>query len=233
MADAVLGVKIFNVESKTKAGIVKIIPIGTDLTGGCGFRDGFAVYKVSRSDTPVIQLFTGEGAAGRSFGTSYRATSSLARAIMSEGTVGCAKSGQVAYALSNLPFIRVVDAATAKERFAIRIGDFVQGIQPETVDERGRHEIGLADNTTQYSYVSRIVGVGERHFVVQVALNSRQSLRARKDYARLDTYLVDAVSGESIFVSDALPAIAFAEGNRAIGFSNDPFPQAFVLKLNP
>lgn len=227
VADGVLGVKIVSAPARDSVRLERLLP-SVGISGGCGAGGSIAVIRTPSTEVPPVQVFDETGRPLRSLGTPYRTTSSLARLILSEGVVGCLGDGRVAYALSHLPFVHL-HSADGSRRWTARFSGFSQGYQEEKLYGK-RRGIGLREDTKEFSLVTRIIGAGSRLYIVQVAHQNLASLRLRKDFARLDTYAFDADSGEGVFVSSTINPIGAVRGDSVVTFSNDPFPQAFVMR---
>ncbi len=226
VADGVLGVKQVDA-GKSAAVLRRTTHPGTDITGACQTPTGFAVYKTPVPGGRLVQVFDSLGNAGVSFGEPYQAESALVLAILSEGVVGCHPSGGFVYALSGQPFLFGHDP-TGKRKWTLRIQDFAVGVQEEKVDSKGRRSIGLSADVKEFSLITNIVGYGADHALVQVVYHNQRSLLGRKDFHRLDTYLVDGKNGHAIFVGSDLPRVSQITGEHVVFVANDPFPQVTV-----
>ncbi len=229
VADAVLGVKSFRLDSLQSARLIRTFKVVGDITSACISGNDVATFRVSRSTDPLVEIRTPVGKVRTSFGEPYSATSSLARAIMSEGAIGCVEDRSFVTALSGIPLVHGFDA-NGKRRWVSRIEPFEIGIQEETVDEGGRHSIGLQNGTRKYSYVISLVPHQDHFVLVQVAHHTDRSLRARKDFESLDTYLLDAKTGHGVWVGNSLPKISSTRPSGFVGVSNDPFPRVLLYK---
>jgi hypothetical protein len=230
VADGVLGVKFISAPSKAMVKLERIVSVGADITGGCGSSDTFAVYRTPSDDIPLIQRYDRNGKVLSAFGAPYKTSTPLVRAIMSEGVVGCMSDGQVAYAMSGLPYIHL-HAANGQRRAVVKLTSFTIGEQLEEADAKGRHSIGLSESTRQFSSIRWMVGVDSRFLIVQVVNHTMASLRLRRDFATLDTYAIDVATGKGLFVSAGIPPLTYAVGTTLVGFTNDPYPRAIVWEL--
>lgn len=229
VADGVLGVKYIHAPSPA-ARLQRIVDPGTGITGACKARSGLAVYRPRAGDAKLVQLFDTLGNPGPTFGEPYRAGSPLIAHIMNEGVVGCLANGTTVHAIAGLPFVHGYDAR-GRRLWTLRIADFAVGVQDETTDKQGRHSIGLSDETRDFSLTTNVVALTPTVAVVQTIYHTTRSLRARKAYERLDTYLVDGHSGRAVFVGATLPVISYARGDHLACFLNDPYPRAMVMQL--
>lgn len=229
VADVVLGVKVIDASSVSPR-LVRVVSVGTGITGACRSPAAFVVYRSAGDANRLIQRFDTLGRPLDQFGAPYAADSPLVSAIMSEGVVGCGADGSVVYAMSGMPFV-YGHRADGRRAWTLRISDFEVGEQQESIDAKGRRSIGLAPDVAQFSLIMNIVGVNARAALVQVVSHSPRSLRDRKDYERLDSYLVDLASGRAVFVSASLPMVSFVKGATLVAFTNEPFPQVRILEL--
>jgi hypothetical protein len=231
VADGMLGVKVIDASSPAPR-LVRVVSVGTDITGACRTPSAFVVYRSAGDAKHLIQRFDTLGRPLDQFGARYVADSRMVSAIMSEGVVGCGADGSVVYAMSGMPFVHGY-RPDGRRAWTLRLSDFEVGDQQESVDARGRRSIGMAPDVRRFSLIRNIVGMNARVALVQVESHSPQSMRARKDYERLESYLVDIASGHAIFASDVLPMVSYVKGSTMVTFTNDPFPQIRVLELGP
>lgn len=229
VADGVLGVKYIDARTPS-AKLQRIVSPGTGITGACKTPSGLAVYRPRATDGKLVQRFDFLGTPGVAFGEPYRAGSPLATLIMNEGVVGCLPNGNTLHAVAGLPFVHGYDAR-GRRLWTLRLTDFTVGVQDETTDEKGRHSIGLSEDTREFSLTTNIAAITTDVAVVQSIYHTTRSLRARKAYERLDTYLVDSRTGRAIFVGANLPVISHARGDQLAAYLNDPYPRAMVMQL--
>lgn len=227
VGDGVLGLKV--IRTAEPARLLRRIPVATDLTSACVAGTSYVVLRTSGSDGKLLTAYDERGAVKRHFGFAYPSRDPLVRTIMSEGVVGCMADGSVVAALSGLPFIEGYDAM-GKKRWTARLSAFDVPYQELRTEKSGLQSIGLTKNIKMFSYVSRIVPVGRSAVLVQVVQHTRTSLRARKDFDHLDTYVVDVKTGNGAYVNSTLPPIGHVSPAEVIGFSNDPFPRALVMR---
>lgn len=227
VADAVLGVKSFRLDTPQSARLTSTFKVVGDITGACLSGDEVATYRISRSEVPLVEVRTAEGKVRAAFGDPYKSTSSLSRAIMSEGTIACVGNRSFVTALSGIPFIHGYDSQ-GRRQWVSRIDRFAIGIQEETVNEAGRSSIGLQSGTRAFSYVISLVPYEDHYVFVQIANHTDRSLRARKEFELLDTYLLDAKTGEGVWIGSVLPKITSARANGFVAVSNEPFPRVLL-----
>lgn len=230
VADGVLGVKYISAPARDSVRLERIVPVRADITAGCGIGQAAAVYRTPSEDVPVVAILGESGTVLRAFGSPYKSDVPLVRTIMSEGVMGCSADGRIAYALNFLPFVHIYQESGAK-LWSFRFSDFRQGFQEERQRSDGRRSIGLAENTKEFSSIARVTGAGDGLFLVQVAHHSVASRRLRNEFARLDTYVIDANSGEAELLSEKLPLVAQVSGRTIVTFSNDPFPRVTLMQI--
>ncbi len=226
VADAVLGVKRIAIGSPKTARLVGTTRVSGDITGACATGADVAAYRVSRADAPLVEVQSQDGKIRTSFGQPYKTTTPLARVIMSEGIIGCVRNGTYALAMSSLPFVHGYDGRGART-WVSRIQDFTVGIQEETV-EGGRHSIGLRSETKAFSTVFSLIPFEESFMILQVAHHTMKSLLDRREFEKLDTYLLDTGNGRGVFVSGSLPRITSSRRTGFLAITNEPFPQVLV-----
>lgn len=236
--DGVLGLKRFSLnESDSSAQLLVAAALPVAVMSACLSSDELVALapsslrggSSSQGDVePLLTVLTAPGEIVRSFGDSYRSPRALARRIMSEGVVGCSPRGTAVVGFSSLPFVRVYDARGRLTQ-TFQLSDFAFATTLEGPNERGQIAIGLDPNTRDWSSTERIAHLRDGLFAVQVA-HRRVNARARSiDLLRLDTYVIDEVSGEGVFVGSELPFLAGAGDGWAVGFSNEDVPKLYRL----
>jgi hypothetical protein len=138
--------------------------------------------------------------------------------------------GSSIHALSKLPFVRSFDS-TGQATWTARFTAFVIGHETYGPDENGRWAIGIDPKRVDHSYTRRITPLGNRFVLVQVSTSNLKSMVDRREWMKLDTYVLDAASGKGRFVSDRLPVLTAVTGTRAYGFQNDPFPRVIIFRM--
>jgi hypothetical protein len=229
VADAVVGVKRIAVETLQSARLISTLKVSGDITSACQSESGVATFRVSRTETPLVEVRAANGQLRAAFGQPYEASSSLTRVIMSEGTIGCSNDQSYLLSLSSMPFIHGYDSR-GKKLWTSRLQEFAIGMQEETADKSGRHSIGLLAGTKSFSNVLALIPFEESLMIVQVAQHTDKSLRARRDFESLDTYVVDARDGQGLHVSSKLPRITSARRGGFVATVNDPYPQVMLFR---
>jgi hypothetical protein len=235
VVDAVLGAKRFRENATRPPSLEQTLALMTGATSACGGDAAIALYapvfsnaiKVGMADR-VVHRFTTEGTFARSVGAAYRSTVPLVRADMSEGVVACTRTGATIHALSKLPFVHLVDASGAT-RWTLRLADFTVPRVTEEIDGSGRRSIGLDPTRLDFSFIRRLTVLDDAFLLVQVTNSNANSLRHRREWATLDTYVVHIASGTAVYVGRGLPMITASRDGDLIGFDNDPYPRVIRL----
>jgi hypothetical protein len=232
VTDAVLGTKYIAAENKAATRLLRVVPTTGNPSGACESKGQLITFSPGAKATDkLIRKLDAAGRELSSYGEVYTASSSLARMIMSEGTVGCMTDGSTVSTQSKLPFI-VSHTADGAERWRLRLRDFAPGRELEEVDEKSRHSIGLDPKSVTSSYTYRITPFGG-YAIIQVGNRTARSMRNRVLWERLDTYLADINTGKAVFVSARLPMLDEIRGSSVHGYDNDPYPRVIRLRINP
>lgn len=232
VVDPILGLKQIAVSNQKSLRLIKTSRLDGGATSACGSGGTATVFSPVHDTlrTVVVHRYDSAGRRVLSMGAGYDADSRLVREIMSEGTVACASGGRTIAALSKLPFVQAFEA-DGRLKWTTRLSNFKIGREVEEVDSRGRRGIGLDPENPDHSYIRRMVTVGDKFVLVQVAVNTAKSLRAHSPWERIDSYLLDLQTGRGTYVSSRLPLITAHMGARLLGFDNDPFPRVITLRL--
>lgn len=234
VVDAVLGTKYITSRDRARVSLQRVVPSTAAVTGGCGANGLLYTYMTTALPVgkayPVIRVSDRAGRTIRSFGSAYDSESGLVRGVMSEGTVACMPDGASIHALSKLPFVRYFDR-NGEEKWTARFDAFVIGHETYEPDSNGRWAIGIDPDRADHSYTRRITPIGNRFALVQVSSSNLKSMIDRREWMKLDTYVLDVASGKGLFVSDQLPILSAITGSRAYGFQNDPFPRILVFRV--
>lgn len=232
--DASLGTKYFRIDKADKIAFKRVIPITSAVSAACGNSRATALMMMPRSDNPdsarIVRTFDSVGRAKLAFGAAYRSATPLVRSVMSEGQIGCLGSGDVFVALVKLPTVSGFSAQGTK-RFTVRFQDFTVGRHLEQRIGEGRSSIGLDPSKPTASTILQIREVFAGFVIVQIGLMTPQSLKDRTIWSRIDTYLVDAKDGSTLFVSSTLPLLGGVVDSSLVAFANDPFPRVLVYSL--
>ncbi len=237
VVDASFGGRAFVVPETGAVRLARSHTLMTGATSACGSSESIALYApvfsqaVQRGmENHVVHRFGADGVRRQSVGSAYRSTVPLVRSDMSEGVVACTADGGTVHALSKLPFVHGIDAA-GNSRWTLRLADFTIPRVTEEIDEAGRRSIGLDRDHLDFSFVRRLTALTSDLLLVQVTNSTATTLRQRREWGTLDSYLVRAGSGEAVYVGQHLPLIAAVRGNELIGFQNDPFPRVLKMTL--
>ncbi len=234
VVDAVLGTKYITSTDRARVSLQRVVPSTAAVTGGCGANGLLYTYMTTALPVgnayPVIRVSDRAGRTIRSFGSAYDAESGLVRGVMSEGTVACMPDGASIHALSKLPFVRYFNR-NGQASWTARFNAFVIGHETYEPDGNGRWAIGIDPERADHSYVRRITPVGNRFALVQVSSSTLESMIDRREWMKLDTYVLDVASGKGQFVSDRFPVLSAITGTRAYGFQNDPYPRILVFRI--
>ncbi|MCC6317126.1 MAG: hypothetical protein IT361_05480 [Gemmatimonadaceae bacterium] len=233
VADLALGLKRIRFDSRGQPQLHRVIPPdgwamcqsrGQVISMGTGVRGG----DTSAAER-LVRVRDSTGRVIRQFGAGYQARQALVRSVMNEGVVACTGGGDVVIALSRLPFVRGF-RPDGSEAWVTRLSDFRVGVSRERVNERGQLAIGVDPDNPDGSFTMRARELSAGIVCVQVGLMTLRALTAKTLWERIDTYLIDAASGRSVFVASDLPTIGSVLGRRIYAFQNEPFPMVVILE---
>lgn len=198
----------------------------------CLLDDRIFVQGVRRAGG-VIHAFTPAGDSLLSFGAAYRTGNWLVRNQLSDGPIACSEeSGTVVMMFKYLPVVYGY-APDGRVKWVTQLADFHPIRILEDVDGRGNPEVGFTPRPDGHDMAESLLAVPGGMVLVQATHHTPESIKARRDYAEIRSYLLSASTGRGVYVGSHLPRIhALAEG-RAYAAVNDPFPQVRAYQLPP
>ena len=226
VADRFNKVKIFGPQedSVEYLDVVRLELVPEDM---CALGDRFFVQAWHSSET-VIHEYSSSGLL-RSFGDPYRTANPLVQNQLSDGPIGCSRAGLVLMMPKYLPFLHAYDS-TRTRRWVSRIEAFTPLQITEQTGVGGRPEVAFKVKGP-FHVAHTITALHDQYVLVQVARSDEVSVRQRAEYASLQSYVIDAASGDGVYLGDHLPTIFAGNGNRLYGAVSDPFPQVHVLRF--
>lgn len=235
VVDAGHGIKQFRLDAAGRPTLLRQTPLKGSARDACTFGEGVASLVAtanradSSSDANNMVYVTMSGGGERSFGSGYRSPNWLTRYVMGEGVIGCGRN-QVVAALSALPFIRAF-RGDGTPIWTARLADFTPPRMVESKTARGQSALGLDPEVPPHNSVRNIVSLGQDFFVVQAVLITRQALLSRSLYSEVETYLIDARSGQGVYVGRNLPLLNAIVGDFAYASATAPFPRVIRFRL--
>lgn len=177
-----------------------------------------------------IHAYSPQGARLRSFGQAYVTPNWLVRNQLSDGPIACSEeTGTVVTMLKYLPVIYGYSAA-GKLLWTSRLEDFQPIRIVEELDAGGRPAVRFQPDGA-HDLAESLQPAPGGMVIVQTARLTPESIRERKEYHELRTYVLSARTGEGVYVGSHLPRISAVTATRVLAASNDPFPQVRVLEL--
>lgn len=165
-----------------------------------------------------------------SFGYRYASDNELVTSRFTDGTLSCSPADQVVLAgWQDLPFLRAY-SYDGKVKWTTKLADFdpIPVVEFTTPDGAPavRTELGAGGNV--------LLGVTslDEGFVVQIGnvLPENEATR-RGQMSGIDTYLVDASTGQGAFVGDDLPMIFAAVGDRLYAAGGEEYPVFMIFRF--
>jgi hypothetical protein len=230
VADRHNRIKIFEPNDATfrSSGSISVPFVPEDF---CLLDDRIFVQGVRR-DGGVIHSFTEAGDSVLSFGPAYRTGNWLVRNQLSDGPIACSpEGGTVVMMFKYLPVVYGY-SADGRLKWVTELADFHPITITEDVDGQGRPEVGFEPRPDGHDIAESLLAVPGGAVLVQTARHTPESLRQRRDFAELRTYLLSASTGQGIYVGSGLPRIRAVAAGRAYAAVNDPFPQVRTYQLS-
>lgn len=222
-------VSIFEVGS-TQIDYVSSYSVEFDPLDICILGDHLYVHGTSSRDRHLIHVFSRNGEEAGSFGRIYNAEWILEHKF-SRGKIACVpEASAVVYVSSILPDVLAFSQAgdllwvsRLKDFKAIRVEEMPGGaIRSGTDDPQG---------DGGYHITTSLVAVPGGRVVIQVGYLTRESMAQQSGFARVETYLFSAASGNGVFVTDELPEVSDIKRDLAIGSESVPFPRLYLLRF--
>jgi len=226
VADRTNKVKVFRLRGDTLEyeAVIRLEFVPEDM---CVLGDRFYLQAWHSSGT-VVHEYALAGPV-RSFGDPYRTPNALVENQLSDGPVGCSLAGTVLMMPKYLPVLHGYDLA-GRRRWVSRIDSF----RPLHITERtgpgGRPEVSY-EVKGPFHMAHGITALRAPYVLVQIARSDRSSVRQRAAYAAVESYVVNALTGDGVFVGEGLPMVFAAAHGRLYGAVTDPFPQVWVLEF--
>jgi hypothetical protein len=177
-----------------------------------------------------IHAYSPQGARLRSFGQAYVTPNWLVRNQLSDGPIACSEeTGTVVTMLKYLPVIYGYSAA-GELLWTSQLEDFRPIRIVEELDAGGRPAVRFQPDGA-HDLAESLQPAPGGLVIVQTARLTPESIKERKEYHELRTYVVSARTGEGVYVGSHLPRISAVTATRVLAAANDPFPQVRVLEL--
>lgn len=191
------------------------------------------VQGVGQRRAGTIHVYSMGGEHVRSFGEPYRSENPLVRSQLSDGRIGCSEDAQTVVTMfEHLPVLYGY-GPDGNLRWMSRLGDFRSISIEEGSEPDGQPYVLMGASGDAYDQVELIEAIPGGYVVVQVAHHTPESVKDRRDYAQLRTYLLSARDGSGAYVGDQLPRIHRVSAGRIFAAVDDPFPQVKIFELAP
>ena len=234
--------KIFTIEENTSFSHRGTIQLRSTFKGLC-VRDGlfyvtsvdFATDSEEPKQQKSIRAFSLKGEPVASFHSSYKSGNSLVRSELSGGPLACSNDVEtVVTGHAYLPVLSGYDSQ-GKRKWVSKLAAFKPMEMVEKTDVQGRPTVAYsptpASSGEESDVISALVAVPDGYVIAQIHRRTQQSIRAGNKYAEVHTYLVDATTGEGVYVGDNLPPVYDVTADRIYAGVNLPFPQVKVYRL--
>lgn len=201
---------------------IPVVPEDMCAVGDRAFLSGWGQAR----NTVVHEVVATTDGPHRPFGSGYKAAHWLLRSQMADGVVGCfQEASRVVFAFELLPVVRSFDPGSRTNTWTARIEGFAPAEVVEGFDARGAYVTRRRTDTEDL--VGGLHGLGSDHFLLQTA---RLNSRART--ITVNSFLVDARTGNGASLGDDLPVIFDPTLERYIAMFEDPFPRIELRTLN-
>ncbi len=235
VVDIAHGVKEFRLDEAGRPTLLQQTQLKGSARDACSYGAGVAALVATPNRTNaasdadhMIQTLPASGE-GKTFGEGYRSATSLVRYVMAEGVMDCGRN-QIVASLSALPFIRAF-SGDGKPLWVARLSDFVPPRMVESQASNGKLAVGLDPTVPPHNSIRKITRIGSEFYAVQVGLITRQALMDRSLYAAMETYLLDAQTGEGVYIGKHLPMLNAVVGDYAYTSETSPFPRVIRFRL--
>jgi hypothetical protein len=179
-----------------------------------------------------IHVFSAAGEALRSFGRPYVTPNALVREQLSDGPIACSEvAGAVVTMLKYLPIVYGY-SPQGELLWTTRLSSFRSIRIVEEGNPRGLPRVSF-HGEKPHELVESMQAAPGGVIVVQTALITPRSREERKEFAELRTYVLNAATGEGVYVGNHLPRISAVGGTTVLAAENDPFPRVRVFELPP
>jgi hypothetical protein len=180
----------------------------------------------------VLFALDGEGDVDLAFAWPYRYTDRLVSGRMNRGWVACA--GDVV--ALGFDAQNRLDAYHTGEGHLLWHAHFQDVLLLPVLEGRmpddGRTSVRVnARGVETFHHLLGVAGVGTRAFVVQYARRRGEDAVAGIDRYTVETYLVDASTGEGLYLGEDTPQILNVAGDHVLFLRTEPYPQVEVAQL--
>lgn len=206
------------------------------LVGSSYHRDacasGGTVVVHGRASPEGLLLYALGGAEGdeRAFASPYRYSNPFVVTEVTRGRVACGGGGLVLLAYER---INRVDAWAVGSGSPVRQTTF-EGVRMPPIQEiPERRGVGLVPQGLAFFHgLLGVTGGNGPPVVVQYARRTAQDLAERReDRYDIDTYVLDPLTGQGLYVGDAVPQVLAVRGDRVALLFPAPYPRVEVARL--
>lgn len=194
----------------------------------CVLDDWIYVQGFRQENQKTVHGYRLAGGETLSFGPTYSSPNWLVRSQLSDGSIACNPDvDAVVFAFELFPYI-LAYGQDGHRRWLTRLEEFTVMTITQAVEPDGQPSVTLHGGVFN-TIGNLLAGPGET-VIVQVRGHDESSMRERREYATLRTYVLSARTGEGMYVGDRLPIIGVIAGDRVYAAQNDPFPQVVILE---
>lgn len=204
--------------------------IGTFPRDACAMRPGFILHAVSGGQPEVLYRYDEKGNSKGGFAVPYRYSHYRPRSMVSRGQVVCSQD----LGLVILAFY----ARDAVEAYHVGDGTLawhskLNGMLPSRIVEvEGGSGVltGVFDSPAVHS-LARASGGSNSPVVLQYRKVLRDDFIARNREHILETYLLDPVTGEGLYLGDSIPLVMYLYDDLLVTLESDPYPKLEIFEL--
>ncbi len=233
VADQYYGIKIFEQTGDTHR-LAATVPLSFTPMGMCVDNDILHVQGSRAEDLSAIFRFSLSGDSLGSFGATYKSSSLSVRTYLTNGHIVCLRRpASVMYFPQFLPAIYGYSYEGVMQWVSKIAKHQSLDIVEEQSGTSGRSWVNMNVFNKTYDVIMGAVELPERHVIVQIATITPESIKSGEGerYAELRTYLMSALTGEAIFVTDTMPPVYAVTADRMYTVHTHPFPQITVYDL--
>lgn len=156
------------------------------------------------------------------FGEFYRSNNPIIASEVNQGLVACHDSLSIVVAApKSLLGLVYAFSASGSPKWIARI----TGFRPVNLVENADRSTRVTIPEQGFHRVESLVPIGDRWLLLQLALVTPESSAAKDPPVRIDSYLIEASTGEGAHISSRLPQIAAADEKGFLAIEHLPFPR--------
>ncbi len=205
-----------------------LLTLGGIPEGMCALGD--TLYFRGAAPTGIIHAYSEKTGHLQTFGKLYQSGSPFVQSQLSDGPIACQVDAQTLVTMFDWLPVVYAYAPTGKLKWKSMLSGFQPMKVVSTVNNKGRPSISYGIKGVT-DVVKTLTAAPGGYVVIQIARRTPRSRQLNKKYAVLHTYLIDAATGEGVYVGDGLPPIYDITTAHIYAGVNRPFPQVKIYRL--